>query len=135
MGVFVISGSTDRPPADGLSSNTKVSLFQAYATAVQPFQTILDNARAPNAFSAMAKLDQDKTCHLHYAADMTRALTDGLIEMEQVDACRGFVTAANLSESRVRVFVALNCNQNNHTNNISVPITLDRPHPSPRLAR
>jgi hypothetical protein len=46
----------------------------------------------------MAKLDQEKTCHLHYAADMIRGLTDGLLKMEQVYACRGFVTAANLSE-------------------------------------
>jgi hypothetical protein len=48
----------------------------------------------------MAKLDQEKTCHLGYAADMIRGLTDGLIKMDQVHACRGFVTAANLS-SRV----------------------------------
>ncbi|KAJ5092181.1 hypothetical protein NUU61_007051 [Penicillium alfredii] len=79
-------------------SNTKVSLFQAYATAVQPFRTVIDNARAPNAFSTLAKLDQDKTCHLHYAADMVRGLTDGLMKMEQVYACRGFVTAASLAE-------------------------------------
>jgi hypothetical protein len=44
----------------------------------------------------MAKLDQDKTCHLHHAADVVRALTDGLVKMEQVYACRGHVTAANL---------------------------------------
>lgn len=48
----------------------------------------------------MAKLDQEKTCHLHYAADMIRGITDGLIKMDRVHACRGFVTAANLS-SRV----------------------------------
>lgn len=44
----------------------------------------------------MAKMDQDKTCHLNHAADMVRGLTDGLLKMEQVQACRGFVTAANL---------------------------------------
>ena len=43
----------------------------------------------------MAKLDQDKTCHLHHAADMMRALTDGVVKMEQVYACRGMVTAAD----------------------------------------
>lgn len=47
----------------------------------------------------MAKLDQEKTCHLYYAADMIRGLTDGLMKMDQVYACRGFVTAANLSIS------------------------------------
>ncbi|KAJ5449771.1 uncharacterized protein N7458_006220 [Penicillium daleae] len=78
-------------------SNTKVALFQAYATAVQPFQTVIENTPRPNAFTTMAKLDQEKTCHLHYAADMIRGITDGLIKMDRVHACRGFVTAANLS--------------------------------------
>ncbi|CEO58596.1 hypothetical protein PMG11_03308 [Penicillium brasilianum] len=78
-------------------SNTKVALFQAYANAVQPFKTVIENTPRPNAFTTMAKLDQEKTCHLHYAADMIRDLTDGLIKMDQVHACRGFVTAANLS--------------------------------------
>ena len=55
----------------------------------------------------MAKLDQEKTCHLNYAADMVRGLTDGLKKMEQVDACHGFVTAANLSD-RVRPDLILN---------------------------
>ncbi|KAJ5577837.1 uncharacterized protein N7459_006801 [Penicillium hispanicum] len=77
-------------------SNTKVSFFQSYATAVQPFRTVIENTRHPSAFSTIAKLDQDKTCHLHYAADMVRGLTDGLTKMEQVYACRGFVTAADL---------------------------------------
>ncbi|OKO94375.1 hypothetical protein PENSUB_11642 [Penicillium subrubescens] len=78
-------------------SNTKVALFQAYATAVQPFKTVIESTPRPNAFTTMAKLDQEKTCHLGYAADMIRGLTDGLIKMDQVHACRGFVTAANLS--------------------------------------
>ncbi|CBF84880.1 hypothetical protein AN1450.2 [Aspergillus nidulans FGSC A4] len=48
----------------------------------------------------MAKLDQDKTCHLHHAADVTRALIEGLVKMDQVHACRGQVTAANLDQTR-----------------------------------
>lgn len=80
-------------------SNTKVSFFQSYATGVQPFRTVIENTRLPNAFTTLAKLDQDKTCHLHHAADMVRGLTDGLLKMEQVHACRGFVTAANPGES------------------------------------
>ncbi|KAE8372365.1 pyridine nucleotide-disulfide oxidoreductase-domain-containing protein [Aspergillus bertholletiae] len=79
-------------------SNTKVGLFQAYATAVQPFRTVINNTRIPSPFSTMAKLDQEKTCHLHHAADMVRALTEGITKMEQVYACRGHVTAANLVE-------------------------------------
>lgn len=80
----------------GIISNTKVALFQAFATAVQPFRSVINNSRIPNAFTTMAKLDQDKTCHLHHAADVVRALTDGLLKTDQVLACRGHVTAANL---------------------------------------
>lgn len=80
-------------------SNTKVSLFQAYATSLQPFRTVIENTRQPNAFTTLAKLDQEKTCHLHYAADMIRGLTEGLMKMDQVHACRGFVTAANLEKT------------------------------------
>ncbi|CAL5868638.1 uncharacterized protein PFLUO_LOCUS2865 [Penicillium psychrofluorescens] len=80
-------------------SNTRVALFSAFATATKPFQTVVDNTPKPNPFSTLAKLDQEKPCHLHHAADMVRSLTDGLVKMEQVQACRGFVTAANLSKS------------------------------------
>lgn len=78
-------------------SNTKVSLFQAYATSLQPFRTVIENTPRPNAFTTMAKLDQEKTCHLHYAADMICDLTNGLTKMEQVYACHGFVTSATLN--------------------------------------
>ncbi|KAL5337816.1 pyridine nucleotide-disulfide oxidoreductase-domain-containing protein [Aspergillus crustosus] len=81
-------------------SNTKVALFQAFATAVQPFRSVISSTRIPNVFTTMAKLDQEKTCHLHHAADVVRALTDGLVKMEQVHACRGHVTAANLDYTR-----------------------------------
>ncbi|KAL4927891.1 uncharacterized protein BDV17DRAFT_282339 [Aspergillus undulatus] len=81
-------------------SNTKVALFQAFATAVQPFQTVIGSSRVPNAFTTMAKLDQQKPCHLHHAADVVRALTDGLVKTDQVHAYRGYVTAANLDCKR-----------------------------------
>ncbi|KAL2824505.1 pyridine nucleotide-disulfide oxidoreductase-domain-containing protein [Aspergillus cavernicola] len=81
-------------------SNTKVALFQAFATAVQPFQSVINSSRIPNAFTTMAKLDQEKTCHLHHAADVVRALTEGIVKMDQVYACRGHVTAANLNHTR-----------------------------------
>ncbi|KAF9894236.1 hypothetical protein FE257_007738 [Aspergillus nanangensis] len=80
-------------------SNTKVALFQAYATAVQSFRSVINSTRMPNAFTTMAKLDQEKTCHLHHAADVVRALTDGIVKMDQVLPCHGAVTAANLVEN------------------------------------
>ncbi|KAL2869969.1 uncharacterized protein BJX67DRAFT_378524 [Aspergillus lucknowensis] len=81
-------------------SNTKVALFQAFATATQPFRSVISSTRVPNAFTTMAKLDQEKTCHLHHAADVVRALTDGIVKMDQVYACRGRVSAANLDHTR-----------------------------------
>ncbi|CAI7652464.1 unnamed protein product [Penicillium glandicola] len=80
-------------------SNTKVSLFQAFAKATQPFQKVIDNTKSPNAFTKLAKLDQEATCPLGFAADMIRGLTDGLMKMEQVYACHGSVKSANLNES------------------------------------
>lgn len=90
-------------PADkladiGISSNTKVSFFRSYATGVQPFRSIAQNARTPSAFSVMNKLDQDDTCSLHYAADMCKELTAGLLKMKQVSSFRGEVTAANFED-------------------------------------
>ncbi|KAF7713888.1 Uncharacterized protein PECH_006743 [Penicillium ucsense] len=80
-------------------SNTKVGLFQSFATAVEPFQKITEATPKPNAFTRLAKLDQEQTCKLSYAADMVRALTEGLVKMEPVNACRGFVTAAKLDST------------------------------------
>nr|A0A411PQP8.1 RecName: Full=Monooxygenase AgnR1; AltName: Full=Agnestins biosynthesis cluster protein R1; Flags: Precursor [Paecilomyces divaricatus]QBG38889.1 oxidoreductase [Paecilomyces divaricatus] len=80
-------------------SNTKVSLFQAYASAVQPFRTVINTTPTPNAFSTMTKLEQDKGCHLHYAADMCRALTEGILKSDEVYRCCGIVTHADLKEN------------------------------------
>jgi hypothetical protein len=66
---------------------------------VQPFRSVINSTRIPSPFSTMAKLDPEKTCHLHHAADVVRALTDGIVKMDQVLACRGAVTAANLAET------------------------------------
>ncbi|KAL4872194.1 hypothetical protein BDV12DRAFT_151672 [Aspergillus spectabilis] len=92
-------GRVDRKYRE-VPSNTKVALFQAFATAVQPFRSVIGSTRIPNAFTTMAKLDQEKTCHLHHAADVVRALIDGVVKMDQVHACRGHVTAANLDYTR-----------------------------------
>jgi hypothetical protein len=62
----------------------------------------VQNTRTPNAFSVMKKLDQDDTCSLHYAADMCKDLTAGLLKMKQVSHYRGEVTAANF-EDHVRI--------------------------------
>ncbi|RMJ26320.1 hypothetical protein PHISP_02806 [Aspergillus sp. HF37] len=59
-------------------SNTKVALFKAYATAVQPFRTVIKNTPSPSPFTTLEKLDPNKTCHLHHAGDMVRALSEDI---------------------------------------------------------
>ncbi|KAL1990279.1 hypothetical protein VTN49DRAFT_6118 [Thermomyces lanuginosus] len=80
-------------------SNTKVLFFQAFATGTQPFRRIIRSTPLPNAFSTLMKLDQDQTCSLHYAADMCRALTDGLLKMDAVVQVRGEVVSADLDDT------------------------------------
>jgi hypothetical protein len=75
-----------------------VSFFQAFAAGVQPFRNVIRSTPTPNAFSTMNKLEQSETCSLHYAGDMCRALSDGLVKMDQVITYRGVVTAADLKE-------------------------------------
>lgn len=81
-----------------MNSNTKVSFFRSYATAVQPFRNIVQTAKPPNAFSIMNKLDQDDTCSLHYAADMVKELTAGLSKLKQVAQYRGEVASADFED-------------------------------------
>lgn len=47
----------------------------------------------------MNKLDQDETCSLHYAADMIKDLTAGLMKMKQVSPFRGEVMSANFEDN------------------------------------
>lgn len=82
-----------------INSNTKVLFFQAFATGTQPFRRIIRSTPLPNAFSTLMKLDQDQTCSLHYAADMCRALTDGLLKMDAVVQVRGEVVSADLDDT------------------------------------
>ncbi|GIJ90751.1 monooxygenase AgnR1 [Aspergillus pseudoviridinutans] len=79
-------------------SNTKVSFFQAYATGVQPFRAVISSTRMPNTFTTLAKLDQDQTCLLQHGADMVQSLTEGIVKLDRVVQCKGYVVAANLAE-------------------------------------
>ena len=85
---------------DGLipPSNTKVSFFEAYATAVQPFRNVVKSTPVPNAFTALLKLDKNQTCALHYAVDVLKVLTDGLAKHDQVYPCHGVVTKADVND-------------------------------------
>ena len=80
-------------------SNTKISFFRSYATGVQPFRNIVQTTKTPNAFSVMNKMDQNDTCSLHYAADMIKDLTAGLLKMKQVSPFWGEVMSANFEDN------------------------------------
>lgn len=88
-------------------SNTKVSYFRSYATGVQPFRNIVQTTKPPNAFSVMNKLDQDETCSLHYAADMIKDLTAGLLKMRQVSQFQGEVMSADYEDQVRPNFISL----------------------------
>ncbi|KAF5015215.1 hypothetical protein F66182_13532, partial [Fusarium sp. NRRL 66182] len=103
-------------------SNTKVSFFRSYATGVQPFRNIAQTAKTPNAFSVMNKLDQDETCSLHYAADMIKDLTAGLLKMKEVSPFRGEVMSANFEDNKSRWTVRIHSSDPSSTNiEVSTP--------------
>ncbi|OBT69542.1 hypothetical protein VE03_01096 [Pseudogymnoascus sp. 23342-1-I1] len=59
-------------------SNTKVSLFIAFARATAAFRKIADQDPTPPAYAALQAMDQDKGCTLAAAGDMVVELTTGL---------------------------------------------------------
>ncbi|EHY59100.1 hypothetical protein HRR83_001631 [Exophiala dermatitidis] len=77
-----------------VSSNTKVSLFLAYANALESFREIIRSTPTPNAITALQQLNQDAGCRLHYASDMLLMLTEGLRRHPNVDTFFGKATSA-----------------------------------------
>ncbi|OBT89294.1 hypothetical protein VE02_02606 [Pseudogymnoascus sp. 03VT05] len=59
-------------------SNTKVSLFVAFARATAAFRKIADQDPTPPAYAALQAMDQDTGCTLAAAGDMVVELTAGL---------------------------------------------------------
>ncbi|ETS82988.1 hypothetical protein PFICI_04864 [Pestalotiopsis fici W106-1] len=78
---------------DEVPSNTRVSFFISYATAVAAFREVIESTPTPNAFTVLADLPQDQTCSLKYAGDLLRMLSDGLARNKRVQCFRGLVTA------------------------------------------
>ncbi|KAF3020119.1 hypothetical protein E8E14_006714 [Neopestalotiopsis sp. 37M] len=78
---------------DEVPSNTRVCLFVTYATAVSAFREIVENTPAPNAFTVLQGLEQDKPCSLKYAGDLLKMLSDGLARNKRVHCFQGRVTA------------------------------------------
>ncbi|TID21845.1 hypothetical protein E2P81_ATG05112 [Venturia nashicola] len=80
-------------------SNTKVKRFVMYAEGVGPFLKIAEEAKKPNAFTHLKKLNQENTCHIAEAADLCIMLTKGLDESKGVDKQFGSVSSAKWSDS------------------------------------
>ena len=83
-----------------VSSNTKVSLFLAYAQALDPFQHIIDTAPKPNGITNIEKLDQNRGCRLGFAADMLSVLTKGLTKLPNIDTEVGRISKAQFSSDK-----------------------------------
>ncbi|EXJ90437.1 hypothetical protein A1O1_03538 [Capronia coronata CBS 617.96] len=79
-----------------VSSNTKVSLFLAYAYALESFREVIRSTPPPNAITALEELDADAGCRLHYASDMLLMLTEGLKRHPNVKTVVGEVLSATL---------------------------------------
>lgn len=47
----------------------------------------------------MTKLEPDQGCPLHYAADLCKMLTEGIMKFDDVYTCCGVVTKADLEEN------------------------------------
>lgn len=70
-----------------------------YADALEPFKQITSEAVAPNAYSVLQDLDQEKTCHIAEAADLGLMLGAGLLKTEGVFGINnGTVESASWSE-------------------------------------
>ncbi|ELR07795.1 hypothetical protein VC83_01098 [Pseudogymnoascus destructans] len=82
-------------------SNTKVSLFIAFARATAAFRKIADQDPTPPAYAALQAMDQDTGCDLAAAGDMCVELTAGLGREADVVMEYGHVEAGSLNQEGV----------------------------------
>ncbi|KFY41684.1 hypothetical protein V495_04833 [Pseudogymnoascus sp. VKM F-4514 (FW-929)] len=82
-------------------SNTKVSLFIAFARATAAFRKIADQDPTPPAYAALQAMDQDTGCDLAAAGDMCVELTAGLGKEADVVMQYGHVDAGSVNEEGV----------------------------------
>ncbi|KAH8789424.1 pyridine nucleotide-disulfide oxidoreductase-domain-containing protein [Hyaloscypha sp. PMI_1271] len=80
-------------------SNTKVNRFMFYAEGVSAFREAVKEAKAPNAYTVLQNLDQNKTCHIAQAADLITMLTGALNEPKGVYKQFGKALHATWTES------------------------------------
>jgi hypothetical protein len=70
----------------------------SYAEGVFSFREVEKETKAPNAYTILQNLDQDKTCHIAQAADLVIMLTKGLDESKGVFKIRGTALSATWTE-------------------------------------
>ncbi|OBT80120.1 hypothetical protein VF21_01203 [Pseudogymnoascus sp. 05NY08] len=82
-------------------SNTKVSLFIAFARATAAFRKIADQDPTPPAYAALQAMDQDTGCTLAAAGDMVVELTAGLGREADVVMQYGRMEVGSLNQEGV----------------------------------
>ena len=70
----------------------------SYAEGASPFRDVQMETKAPNAYTHLKQLDQDKTCHIAQAADLVIMLTNGLNESKGVYKQLGEAKSADWTE-------------------------------------
>lgn len=84
---------------DDTDSNTKVKRFVGYAEGVKPFLDIAKETPAPNAYTHLKEMDQEKTCEIAQAANLCLMLSKGLDESKGVYKQAGNVQNIKLTVS------------------------------------
>ena len=69
-----------------------------YADALQPFQEVTKETPAPNAYSQLKELDQEKTCHIAQAADLCMMLAKGVNKSKGVYKLEHSLRSASWSD-------------------------------------
>lgn len=71
----------------------------SYAEGVKAFRDVAKETPRPNAYSHLANLDQEATCHIAEAADLCIMLTRGLDESKGVHKQLGRAKGASWSDA------------------------------------
>jgi hypothetical protein len=79
----------------------------SYAEGVFPFREVEKETNAPNAYTYLQSLDQEKTCHIAQAADLVIMLTKGLDESKGVVKLLGNASSASWTEVSSLYFTSL----------------------------
>lgn len=72
-------------------SNTKVQMFQKWATGTKAFESVIEHAPPGNPYEKLLTFDQDSGCQLGDAIEVAKLLSDGLRKDSRVDSIKTHV--------------------------------------------